>query len=58
MNSCSVIGLIGEAEDRQISCYMHGRNKEKGCEVPEYSTGWVTELIESAVTTRHITKLE
>jgi hypothetical protein len=28
MNSCVVNGLTGEAEDRQISGYMHGPNKE------------------------------
>jgi hypothetical protein len=30
MNSYVVSGLIGEAEDRQTSGYMHGPNREKG----------------------------
>jgi hypothetical protein len=30
MNSYVVSGLTGEAEDWQISGYMHGPNKEKG----------------------------
>jgi hypothetical protein len=57
MNSCVVSSLIGEAEDRQISGYMHGPDREKkGRAVPEGSNGRVTELIESTVSAHHITK--
>jgi hypothetical protein len=38
MNSCVVSGLIGEAEYRQISGYMHRPNKEKWQVVPDFKT--------------------
>jgi hypothetical protein len=51
MNSCVVSGIIGEAEDWQISGYMHGPNKEQGATcVP------VMELIESTTRCLHIAK--
>jgi hypothetical protein len=37
--------LTGEAEDRCISGYTHGPNKDKGRVVPEESKGRVTEPI-------------
>jgi hypothetical protein len=56
MNSCVVSGLIGEAEDRQISGYMHGPDKEKRRVLREESNGQVTELIGFSIVARHITK--
>jgi hypothetical protein len=56
MNTCIVSGLIGEAEDRQISGYTHGRNRENGRVVAEDSNGRVTELMESVVSARQIAK--
>jgi hypothetical protein len=56
MNSCVASGLTGEAEDRQISGYMHGPNKEKRRAVPEDSNVRFRELTEAAISVRHITE--
>jgi hypothetical protein len=50
MNSCVGSGLIGEAENWQMSGYMHGPNKEKQQVLPEDSNGQVTELLQGLVT--------
>jgi hypothetical protein len=47
VNSCVVSGLIGEAEDRQISGYRMNLIKKRERVMPEDSNSWVPELTQS-----------